>query len=190
LSKRKMLAAEEGVANKVAELAARRGTTVYQTVNDILEQALRVEEAGISLKEVVEERWMLEKAQEIGFTFVAEHLLYQVVDVAYSEGEKKLTEMWRDTGHWYGKYFQGKTEKPLDAFKEAMELLTFGASEFSFEKQKDDCLALTCVSEHFTEGFTEIFSLFIECVLDVLSYDVSEREVSKGIIRLRLSKRR
>jgi hypothetical protein len=185
-----MLAADEKLANKVAELASRRGLTVRQTVNDILEQALSVEEAGISLKEVVEERWMLEKAQEIGFTFVPERLLYQVVDAAYGQGGKQLSENWRGVGRWYGKYFSAKTDKPLDAFKEAMGLLTFGASGFSLEKQKDDRLAVTCVSERFTEGFTEVFSLFIEGVLEVLDYEVSDREVSKGIIKLKLSHRR
>jgi len=185
-----MLAADEKLANKVAELASRRGLTVRQTVNDILEQALRVEEAGISLKEVVEERWMLEKAQEIGFTFVPEHLLYQVVDAAYGQGGKQLSENWRGVGRWYGKYFSAKTDKPLDAFKEAMGLLTFGASGFSLEKQKDDHLTVTCVSERFTKGFTEVFSLFIEGVLEVLGYEASDREVSKGIIKLKLSKRR
>ena len=185
-----MLAADEELANKVAELASRRGLTVRQTVNDILEQALRVEEAGISLKEVVEERWMLEKAQEIGFTFVPEHLLYQVVDVAYGQGGKQLSDTWRGVGRWYGKYFSTKTDKPLDAFNEAMSLLTFGASDFSLEKQKDDRLAVTCVNERFTEGFTEVFSLFIEGILEVLGYEVSDREVSKGIIKLKLSKRR
>jgi len=190
LSQRKMLAADEELANKVAELASRRGLTVRQTVNDILEQALSVEEAGISLKEVVEERWMLEKAQEIGFTFVPERLLYQVVDAAYGQGGKQFSDTWRGVGSWYGKYFSAKTDKPLDAFKEAMGLLTFGASGFSLEKQKDDRLAVTCVSERFTEGFTEVFSLFIEGVLEVLGYEVSDREVSKGIIKLKLSKRR
>lgn len=190
MSQRKMLAADEGLANKVAELASKRGLTVRQTVNDILEQALRVEEAGISLKEVVEERWMLEKAQEVGFTFVPEHLLYQVVDAAYSHGGKQLSDTWRGVGGWYGKYFSAKTDKPLEAFEEAMGLLTFGASGFSLERQKDDHIAVTCVSERFTEGFTEVFSLFIEGVLEVLGYEVSDREVSKGIIKLKLSKRR
>ena len=189
MSQRKMLAADEKLANKVAELASRRGLTVRQTVNDILEQALRVEEAGINLKEVVEERWMLEKAQEVGFTFVPEHLLYQVVDAAYSEGGKRLADMWREVGHWYGKYFSAKTDKPLEAFEEAMGLLTFGASGFSLERQKDDRLAVTCVSERFTEGFTEVFSLFVEGVLDVLGYEVSDREVSKGVMKLKLARR-
>ena len=65
MSKRKMLAAEEDLANKVAELAEKRGLTVYQTVNDILEQAIRAEEQGLNLKEVVDRRGDMERAREM-----------------------------------------------------------------------------------------------------------------------------
>jgi hypothetical protein len=86
-----MLAAQEDIANRIVKLAQRKDMTVYQTVNDILEQALRVEEVGINLKQVVDERWMLERAQETGFTFTIEQLLYRIVDVAYESDKEKFT---------------------------------------------------------------------------------------------------
>ena len=64
-----MLAAEEDLANKVAELAEKRGLTVYQTVNDILEQAIRAEKQGLNLKEVVDRRGDMERAREMGLTW-------------------------------------------------------------------------------------------------------------------------
>ena len=64
-----MLAADESIANKIVEMAKRRELTVYQTVNDVLEQAVRADEMGLSLIEVVDEREMLEKAKKMGFTF-------------------------------------------------------------------------------------------------------------------------
>src|SRR4030042_4036571 len=105
-SRRKMLAAQEDIANLIAELAKRKDMTVYQTVNDILEQALRVEGMGLSLREVVDERWMLERAREIGFTFTIEQLLYRVVDESYEENKEKSTEIWRAVGDWHGKYLK------------------------------------------------------------------------------------
>jgi len=96
-----MLAAQEDIANRIVELAKRKDMTVYQTVNDILEQALRVEELGMSLGQVVDERWMLERAQETGFTFTIEQLLYRIVDEAFDSNREKLTEIWREMGHWY-----------------------------------------------------------------------------------------
>ena len=103
-----MLAAQEDIANRIVDLAKRKDMTVYQTVNDILEQALRVEEVGINLKQVVDERWMLERAKETGFTFTVEQLLYRIVDEAYDSDKEKFTDIWREIGHWYGKYYQAK----------------------------------------------------------------------------------
>ena len=128
-----MLAAQEDIANRIVELAQRKDMTVYQTVNDILEQALRVEELGMSLRQVVDERWMLERAQETGFTFTIEQLLYRIVDEAYDSDNVKYAEIWREMGHWYGKYYQAKHDDPMDAFREALELFTLGTSEYNLE---------------------------------------------------------
>lgn len=54
-----MLAADEDVANKVSKLAQRRGYTVYQTVNEILEIALKSEELGYTLNENEIERGLI-----------------------------------------------------------------------------------------------------------------------------------
>ncbi|MFP3952445.1 MAG: hypothetical protein ACLFVP_09945 [Candidatus Bathyarchaeia archaeon] len=188
MSRRKMLAAKEEIANDIVDLANEKDLTVYQTVNDILTQALRVEGMGLTLKEVVDERWMLERAREIGLTFIIEHLLYQIVDEAYTQDPEAAKKLWVDIGHWYGKYFQSKSENPIESFAETMELLTFGISEFILEKEEDD-IAISCIGERYTEGYTELFSLFIENALEIMGYDLVEKDTSKGIIRLKLKNR-
>ena len=185
---RKMLAADEQLANKIAEMAKRRELTVYQTVNDILEQALRVEQMGLSLHDVVDEREMLEKAKRMGFTFTVEKLLYEVVDLAHNHSKKQLSDMWYETGRWYGKYFSGRSDDGIDAFKEAMGLLTLGNSVFTIETSKSDGVTVSCVGERFTPGFTEVYSLFMEGVFDTFGLELKEKENSKGIIRLRFEK--
>ena len=186
-SRRKMLAAQEDIANLIAELAKRKDMTVYQTVNDILEQALRVEGMGLSLREVVDERWILERAREIGFTFTVEQLLYRVVDEAYEENKDRTAEMWREMGHWYGKYFQAKQENPLEAFREAMELFCVGSAEYSLEHNSRD-LTFSFIGEKLTPGYTELFSVMVEEILLVLGYKVKDRELRKGMLRLGLTR--
>ena len=186
-SRRKMLAAQEDIANLIAELAKRKDMTVYQTVNDILEQALRVEGMGLSLREVVDERWMLERAREIGLTFTVEQLLYRVVDEAYEENRERTAEMWREMGRWYGKYFQAKHDNPLEAFREAMELFCMGSAEYSLE-QNGRGLSLSFIGEKLTPGYTELFSLMVEEILLVLGYKVKDRELRKGMAKLQLAR--
>ena len=187
LSRRKMLAAQEDIANRIVDLAKRKDMTVYQTVNDILEQALRVEELGMSLKQVVDERWMLERAQETGFTFTIEQLLYRIVDEAYGSDKKNLTEIWREMGHWYGKYYQAKHDEPMAAFREALELFTLGTSEYTLENSNRD-LTFSFIGEKLTPGYIELFSIFIEELLTVFGYKLNGKEINRGIIKLEMKK--
>ena len=148
-SRRKMLAAQEDIANEIVELAKRKDMTVYQTVNDILEQAIRVDKMGFTLEEVVEERWMLERAREIGFTFTIEHLLYLTVDSAFEENSEKFLEIWTDMGNWYGKYFKAKHEEPMAAFEAALQLLTIGSADYYLDV-KSRIVSLSFLGERLT----------------------------------------
>ena len=187
MSKRKMLAAEEDLANRVAQLAEKKGLTVYQTVNDILEQALRAEGQGVNLREALDRRGDMERARDMGLTFTVEHLYYQVVDAAYREDKEKIHDLWRDMGFWYGKYFKGKSNDPVKELTDALGFLTHG-SQFAAEKGKGDELIVSCINERYTRGYTEVFAMFIEAAFSVLGYKKLENEASRGIIRMRLVK--
>lgn len=178
-----MLAAQEDIANEIVELAKRKDMTVYQTVNDILEQALRVDRMGFTLEEVVEERWMLERAREIGFTFTIEHLLYLTVDAAFEENPEKFRKIWGEMGHWYGKYFQAKHEDPIEAFKAALELFTIGTADYNMDS-KSRIISLSYLGEKLTSGYIELFSDFLEALLLVFGYKPKDKEVRKGILKM------
>ena len=187
MSKRKMLAADDDLANRVAELAEKRGLTVYQTVNDMLEQALLAEEHGLNLKEAIDRRGDMERAREMGLTFTVEHLYYQVVDAAYAKDKEKIKDLWRDMGFWYGKYFKSKGKEPIKDLTDALTFMTHG-SQFTAESGKRDELIVSCINEHYTRGYTEVFATFIEAAFQVLGYKTLENEASRGIIKLRLAK--
>jgi len=187
-TRRKMLAADEAIANRVAEMAKRRERTVYQTVNNILELALKADQMGLALEEVIDNREMLERAKAMGLTFTMERLLYQMTDLAYDKSKKSLSELWMETGRWYGKYFSNNNKGGLEAFKEAMTLLTLGNPVFTMENSRNGNIKVTCVGENYSEGFTELQGLFIEGALDSLGYRLADKENSKGILRLNFEK--
>lgn len=184
LARRKMLAADEELANRVVELAKRRGVTVFQTVNEILEQALRVEEAGLRLKEIVEERGFIERARRLGFTFAVERLLYEVSELAYERARGQASQMWLEMGHWYGKYLSSLGRENLKVFREALELLAFGPPEFEVKEGRGGLVSVSLIGERFTQGYLSLLSLFIEGVFEVFGYKVHSREVSRGLLRL------
>lgn len=185
-----MLAAEEHIANRVAELAKQRGTTVFQTVNEMLEQTVRIEEMGIPLKKVVDEREVLEKAKKLGLTFSIERLMYELIDLANLRAKDKTSEIWLETGRWYGKYFSSRSKDGIKEFREAMELLSFGNSEFELKENRGGEISVTCVGERFSLVYSGLLSKFMEGVFEAFGYTPIDREISKGVIRLKFEKPR
>jgi len=179
-----MLAAEEDLANKIVKLAEKKGLTVYQTVNDILQQALKAEDSGIDVKEIVEKKGTFERAKGMGLTFTVEHLYYELVELSQSKNKEKIKDLFRDTGFWYGKYFKGKTD-PLKLLLEALEYLTYG-SQFTVEKPKSDELIISCINDNYNKSYTENFGVFLEAAFQVIGYKTEETEALKGIIRVKL----
>jgi len=181
-----MLAADEALANRIVEVAKRRGSTVYGTVNEILEQALRADDMGLILGDIIDTREKLEKAKSMGFTFTIEKLLYEVVAMAAEKDNGDLEKIWLETGRWYGQYFTDRGGDPLDSFREALELLALGNPVTRVEKMNGGKLSVSCVGEMFTDGFTKMQAQFIKGVVEAMGWNLVEEEskhASKGIIR-------
>jgi len=180
--KRKSLMARVDLADKVLEIASRRGT-LYDYVNDVLEQAVRAESLGVTLKEVLDDRWVIEWARDAGFTVIPEKIVYDLTEDAYRKfGKRKMTDLWYETGQWYGKYYED-----LGKFGGSVRRFFWDISEFKISGE-DEHLTLTCLSSKFSEIYTELFGKFLEGALNALGYSIDEGEVSKGIISLRFVK--
>ncbi|MEM2969623.1 MAG: hypothetical protein QXR63_01650, partial [Candidatus Bathyarchaeia archaeon] len=180
--KRKLLAARLDLADKISEISSRKGT-LYDYVNDILEQAIRAEEIGLSLKTVLDDRWTVKAMKDAGFILVPEKLLYDLAEVAYKRfGREKTTMLWYETGQWYGHYYGD-----LRKFEAAIKNCFWDVSEFKILEEKETAV-LTCLSSKFSATYTELFSKFLEGALNALGLSLSQCEVSKGIINLKFVK--
>ncbi|MGQ9680058.1 MAG: hypothetical protein ACUVV4_04765 [Candidatus Bathyarchaeia archaeon] len=180
---RKMLAARADLADKVYEIAMRKGT-LYDFVNDILEQAVRADAMGLTLREVVDERWILKDARDAGFIVFPERLVYGLIEKACKTPKRELQSLWYETGEWYGKYFADPKR-----FGEVMSRLLWDASEFRISKEDKDALRLTCLSSKFSESHTDLFGKFLEGAFNALGYEKESGEFFKGIINLRFKKK-
>lgn len=188
--KRKMLAVAEDLANEIVRIAERKGLTLYKFVNDVLRQVVMANDMGLTLKQVVDERRVIEAAKEAGFTLAVERLWYDAVDTAFKHRRGSTTKKWREAGKWYGKYCSSRgAEEPLKAFKRTVSDLMWGASEFDIE-EKDDKVEVRCISSRFPLSYTELFTAFLEGAFEALGYKRTEREVSKGVIRLTFGRKR
>lgn len=180
--KRKLLAARVDLADKVSEIASRKGT-LYDYVNEVLEQAIRAEELGVTLKKVLDDRWLIKSARDAGFILVPEKIIYDLTeDACRSVGKERLLALWYETGEWYGKYYDD-----LERFVDAVKKYFWDVLELSVSGDEDS-VRLTCLSSRFSDVYTELFGKFLEGALNVLGYSLEEAEVSKGIIRMRFVK--
>lgn len=174
-----MLAAREDLADKISDIALRKGT-LYDYLNETLEEAIRADSIGLSLKEAIDERGIVKVARDSGFTFVPERLWFDICEKAYERlGIRKMKSLWYETGQWYGRYYGD-----LDKLKDAMNKLIWDLSEFEVAS-KDGNLLVRCISPKFSESYSVLFSRFLEGALNALGYEFVDGDILKGVLNLR-----
>ncbi|MBS7624154.1 MAG: hypothetical protein QXS36_02905 [Candidatus Bathyarchaeia archaeon] len=183
-SRRKLLAAREDLAEKAAEIASRRRWTLYEFINDVLEEAIRADSLGVSLREVIDERGVLRDARESGFLLIPARLWYDLVDKAYmSLDEEWMRGLWYECGQWYGKYYGD-----LNKFAEALKKLFWDLSEADISLGTEE-IHVRCILLNLSLSYADLFSRFIEGALDSLGYRLLSRDVSKGAVSMRFARR-
>lgn len=182
-SRRKMLAAREDLVDKISYIARKRGT-LYDYLNEILQEAIRADSLSVSLREVIDERGVMKDAKDSGFILVPARLWYDLVERAYSYlGEDWMRALWYECGQWYGKYYGD-----LNRFSAAVKRLLWYLSEFDLSAEGEH-LAVRCIILNPSYSHADLFGKFIEGALDIFGYDLLSEDVSKGVINLRFRRR-
>jgi len=182
--RRKMLAAREDLVEQISNIANRRGFTLFNMINDLLELAIKVEGMGLSLRDVVDECGLVKAAKDMGFVLGLENLWYEMVELAYSKAKSKALKSWFEAGVWLAKrYATSDVADPVEAFKRDLETFTWNAPEFTIEKVENK-LSIRIISPRFPESYTILLTSFLEGALESFNYEIAEKEVSKGNIRL------
>ncbi len=183
--KRKTLFAREDLANRLSVIAKQHGYSLYNLVNEILELAIRAEDEGINLRKIFEESRILKSAKREGFILGLENLWYDISELAYEKARDEAIKRWYEAGVWLAKrYATAGTEKPFEAFKRSLEAYTWNVPELKIIEEGNN-VSIRMISPRFTESYTILYSAFLEGALKILGYEISEREVSTGMIRLK-----
>jgi hypothetical protein len=182
-SRRKMLAAREDLVDKISEIARKRGT-LYDYVNEVLQEAIRADSLGASLREIIDERGVVKDAKDSGFILVPARLWYDLIDRAYSHlGEDWMRALWYECGQWYGKYYED-----LDRFSAAIKRLLWDLSEFDLSAE-GEYLVVKCIILNPSYSHADLLSKFIEGALDIFGYEPLSEDISKGVVNLRFRRR-
>ncbi|MFW6117437.1 MAG: hypothetical protein ACOC6G_02510 [Thermoproteota archaeon] len=183
--KRKTVMAREDLANRLKEIAEERGCSLYSLVNEIFQLTIESEDMGVSLRKTVEDSSVLNKAQTSGFVLVLENLWYEMVELAYQERKEETRESWSEAGVWLAKqYLTGEAKKPFERFIEELKAFTWNAPEFTVEKSENG-VSIRIINPRFPEFYTRLYSTFLESGLETFGYQIGDKGVSRGTIRLK-----
>ena len=183
--KRKTLFAREDLANRLSVIAKQHGYTLYNLVNEILELAIQAEDAGINLRKIFKESWILKTAKKDGFILGLENLWYDMAELAYEKARDEAIKRWFEAGVWLAKrYATAETEKPFEAFRRSLEAYTWNVPELTIEED-GNTVSIRIISPRFPESYTILYTAFLEGALETFGYEISSKEVSIGTIRLK-----
>jgi len=174
---RKLLAARLDLADKISNLALRKGT-LYDYINDILEQTIKIESMGLSLKEIYDEMSIFKSAKDIGFVLLPEALVLGLTKKAFEKDDTFLKQLFYENGQWYGKYYGNIT-----SFSEIMKKYLWSASELDVKKSGKN-ITLTCLGTSFSDEYSQLLSQFFEGAMESLGYVAKSTDVAKSIIRI------
>jgi len=182
--RRKTLVAREDLVNHVAEIAKGQGCSLFELVNDLFRLAIVSDKLNFSLRQVVADRKVVEVAKSSGFVLGLERLWYEMADLAYKKDKSGALKSWFDSGVWFGsRYATSGNTSCFDQFKSDLTAFTWNAPEFEFNLVKDK-MFVKVMSPRFTEAYTFLFSSFLVGALDSFGYQLINKEVYRGIIRL------
>ncbi len=188
-AERKALFARKDLVDRLSEVAERRGCSLYSLVNEIFEVVLKAEDSGVNLRRVVEEESLLEAARRTGYVLVLEGLLYEMIELAYRGAGDQAVRSWFEAGAWLAKrYATGDLRDPVEAFLNSFKSFTWEAPELTVRRSGEG-LHVRVANPKAPEPYSVLLAAFLEGALNVLSYRVVSREVSRGSLGLEAVKR-
>jgi len=182
--RRKTFVAREDLLSHLAEIAERKGFSLYAFVNNIFELVIKAEDAGLNLKRFLDDYTAVKRAKEAGFILWLERLCYVMADIAYERSRNQAVKEWFEAGMWFAKrYILGFEDKCWEEFVRDLKALLWNVQEFEVE-QNGDVVTLRVLSPKFTEAYTHLLNAFLEGCISAFGYVVSFKEVYRGRIFL------
>ncbi len=187
--RRKMLAAREDLAEKIRQIAASKGFTIFGMLNNLLELAISADAMGVSLENAVDNYELIKAVRSASFALVLESLLYDTAEIAFEKSKEQTLKTWFEAGSWIGKEYMTKgVEDPFASLRRDMKAFSWNIPEFTMEKTEKE-VSVRVLSPRFPESYTLLFNRFLEGILEAFDYAVTHQEIGKGNIRIEGSAR-
>lgn len=173
------------LVERLRSVAIRQGVSLSIYAEEVLEQALRVEESGTPLREAVETYQLMDIQKGSGAVQLPRSSLERLVEELYPKNKEELFKIWSEAGRWYGEYLRTKLrdEDVLGFFEKAL-LVSWNLDDV---KIQNDVVSVNVSYTSFTLSLesTELLNSYIAGVMTALGYQMFEEEYDRGMADLR-----
>ena len=187
---KKLILVRGDLAEKITEMSKKEGKTIYSLTNEVLEDAIRAYMLGYKPSEMIDYFLFTVAEKEAGAVVISADILMHLISKIYSREKEALWKKWVEWGQWYGKYLAAKfyDQEPLETLKRMFGSGIWEVSDFNFLREANG-VSMRCLMPHLSSERTELFSKFLEGMMDSFGYCLTEHGSLRGIISLKFEKK-
>jgi len=178
---KRLIPIPEALLRGLMEASSTEGKPLNRYVEEALQQAVRVFEAGQNLKGMVHYFEILQSQKASGAIFTPLIVFDFLTSKVYATDKEKLLDVWFESGKWYGKYLVEKFEDPVQALADLLRAARWDLNEVDV-KELDGKVKFRCTSTALTKAGTELLLKFIEGALDGMECETVKSEFMKGLV--------
>jgi hypothetical protein len=184
----KLIPVSKTLANQLRLLAGRLGVSVASLTEEALEQVLRADELGSSLKHAVDILHMAQVHRGAGLINFQRAGLKDLIKRLYAEDPEDLLQLWYRSGRWYAAYLSNRLNCDFLDFFEQDLMISWNLDESEI-RGEDVIVGVRLTSFGMSREFTELLVVYTKGFFEELGYVVSEDDVLPGLISLKFLKK-
>lgn len=183
---KKLIAVSAELVSELNKLANKKGVLFSKYINDILMEAVRAEQAGQILGELVDLYEVIEMRKASGCVMVPRDVLSWLIKKLHPKEKDELQNVWLNAGRWFGRLLKVKFgRKAFDFFIKILRLSEWEVEEVSLEHD-NNIIKLQLISFTLSEENTNLLMCYVEGVMESLGIKIEKKEHIKGVISLKL----
>jgi len=176
---KKLVYISEALLDDIGEISKRKGESVTKYIEDLLEQAERIDRLGFDTDELADLLEMIHVHRVLGSIFFPQEVVNSTSFKSLANDE--LLQKWYESGKLYGRYIREKFPDPLKMLQLMLRVMRWDLNEVEAIR-RENLVSFRCVSTSLTQEGAEWLSRFIEGAMHGLGYRTLDRERMKGLV--------
>ena len=180
LQSTKLVVLPEGLVNEVRAIAIKRGVSLTNFTAEVLEQAIRANRMGASLKDTVDAFNILIVTRTSGAVQIPRSNLNAMITNLYERDRDELLGVWEKAGRWYGEYLHTLLGSGALAFFERALEASWNLDEVEIEED-GLMIRMRFTSFVMSQELTELLISYITGFMRALGYMSMEMDYRRGL---------